>query len=60
MLKLGAWEREGLGVSRPPWQYQGSQDVGRKPFLSAFPLSHLLPEGGGRVAIHPQVTSEAI
>ena len=41
----------GVGGKLAPWQHQGSQDVGRKSFLSAFLLSPLLPEGGGRVSI---------
>ena len=39
------------GGKLAPWQHQGGQDVGRKTFLSAFLLSPLLPEGGGRVSI---------
>lgn len=53
--KLGAWEREGLEVSWPLWQYQGSRAVDEKPFLSILQLCHLPPKGGGGVKIRSHV-----
>lgn len=61
MPGLGAQERERLEIRWSLWQLQGSQAVGRKPFLSALELYYLPPKSGGDIEIilEPRPVSEA-